>query len=342
MPTFELNKQIVQKAEKYGFNFALSMIKLRGFGGKTEFWDHNLESFTLISGLAAVTSKIKLYASTAILTLPPALVARMATTIDSIAPGRFGLNMVTGWQLAEYDQMGLWPGNAYFGYRYDYATEYVTVLKELWDKGVSNFKGKHFTMEDCRMAPQPSAPIKVVAAGQSGRGMDFAANFADFNFVMGSGINTPTAFAPANERLIEAAEKAGRDVGSMVLFMIIADETDELAKAKWEKYREGADMEALAWMNDQGSKDTKAEAHSTAKWMNLPEGAVNFNMGLLNGSYETVAKMMDEIASVPGTKGIMLVFDDFLSGIDGFGKRIQPLMKSREKVVAELKESGES
>jgi pyrimidine oxygenase len=33
MPTFDLNKQIVQKAEKYGFKFALSMIKLRGYGG---------------------------------------------------------------------------------------------------------------------------------------------------------------------------------------------------------------------------------------------------------------------------------------------------------------------
>jgi pyrimidine oxygenase len=72
-PTFELNKVIVQKAEKYGFNFALSMIKLRGFGGETEHWDYNLESFTLMAGLAAVTSKIKLFASTAILTLPPAI-----------------------------------------------------------------------------------------------------------------------------------------------------------------------------------------------------------------------------------------------------------------------------
>jgi alkanesulfonate monooxygenase SsuD/methylene tetrahydromethanopterin reductase-like flavin-dependent oxidoreductase (luciferase family) len=144
-PSFQLNKEIVQKAEKYGFDFALSMIKLRGFGGKTEFWDHNLESFTLMAGLAAVTSKIKLFASTAILTLPPALAARMATTIDSIAPGRFGVNIVTGWQEAEYSQMSIWPGNAYFGYRYDYATEYVTVMKELWANGVSNFKGKHFT-----------------------------------------------------------------------------------------------------------------------------------------------------------------------------------------------------
>ena len=84
MPTFELNKAIVQKAEHYHFDFALSMIKLRGFGGKTEFWDHNLESFTLMAGLAAVTSRIQIYATAATLTLPPAIVARMAATIDSI------------------------------------------------------------------------------------------------------------------------------------------------------------------------------------------------------------------------------------------------------------------
>src|SRR6201991_5389275 len=92
MPSFELNKEIVQKAEKYGFDFALSMIKLRGFGGKTQFWEHNLESFTLMAGLAAVTERIKIFATAATLTLPPAIVARMASTIDSISHGRFGIN----------------------------------------------------------------------------------------------------------------------------------------------------------------------------------------------------------------------------------------------------------
>lgn len=114
MPSFELNKEITQKAEKYGFDFALSMIKLRGFGGKTQFWEHNLESFTLMAGLAAVTSKIKIFATVATLTIPPAIVARMASTIDSIAPGRFGINLVTGWQKAEYSQMGLWPGEEHY------------------------------------------------------------------------------------------------------------------------------------------------------------------------------------------------------------------------------------
>ncbi|KAI1104205.1 pyrimidine utilization protein A [Jackrogersella minutella] len=330
MPSFELNKQIVQKAESYGFDFALSMIKLRGFGGKSEFWDHNLESFTLMSALAAVTSKIKLYASTAILSLPPALVARMATTIDSVAPGRFGLNIVTGWQSAEYSQMGLWPGEEYFGYRYDYATEYVQVMDDLWKDGVSNFKGKHFQMEDCKLSPRPKGGVKIVAAGQSGRGIEFASNYADFNFAMGNGINTPTAYGQATSRLVEATAKTGREVGSYVLFMMIAEETDEAAQAKWKLYNDGIDTDALAWMKSQTAKDVNADKHSTAKSLGLPEGAVNLNMGTLVGSYESVASMLDEVAGVPGTKGIMLVFDDFLEGVEKFGQKVQPLMKSRQ------------
>src|SRR3712207_7658054 len=49
LPSFDLNKEIAVKAESYGIDFLLSMIKLRGFGGKTEFWEYNLESFTLRS-----------------------------------------------------------------------------------------------------------------------------------------------------------------------------------------------------------------------------------------------------------------------------------------------------
>lgn len=332
-PSFQLNKELVLKAEEYGFDFALSMIKLRGFGGKTEFWDYNLESFTLMAGLAAVTTKIKLFASTAILTLPPALVARMATTIDSIAPGRFGINIVTGWAAAEYEQMGLWPGNSYFGYRYDYATEYVQVMKDLWTGGVCNLEGMHFQMKDCKMLPKPSHKIEIVAAGQSARGIEFASQYADYNFMMGQGINEPSKYASSNKALIEGAEKAGRDVGAYVLFMLIMDETDEKAHAKWQSYRDGADVDALAWMADQGGKDAGA---GTAKAINLPEGAVNFNQGTIVGAYESCAKMLDEAASAPGTKGIMLTFDDFVLGIDHFGKYVQPLMKTRAQTQVGL------
>ena len=63
--------------------------------------------------------------------------------------------------------------------------------------------------------------------------------------------------------------------------------------------------------------------------MTLPESAINFNMGTLVGSYASVARMLDEMALVPGTLGIMLTFDDFLIGLEQFGQRIQPLMECR-------------
>src|SRR5258708_27153418 len=84
-PSFDLNRQVVLNAERHGFDFALSMIKLRGFGGPTEFWDHNLESFTLMAGLAAGTSRIKLYATVPTPAIPAPLPPRMGATIGSIS-----------------------------------------------------------------------------------------------------------------------------------------------------------------------------------------------------------------------------------------------------------------
>ncbi|HEX2943071.1 MAG TPA: pyrimidine utilization protein A [Rhodopila sp.] len=331
-PSFDLNREIVQRAEHYGLDFALSMIKLRGFGGESEFWDYNLESFTLMAGLAAVTSRIKLFASVAVLTIPPPIVARMAVTIDSISHGRFGINIVSGWHAAEYTQMGLWPGDQFFSERYEYSTEYVQVLRELWQEGRSDFQGRYFHMDDCRLLPKPSKEIEIVCAGQSDRGMRFTAEYGNYAFCLGTGVNTPIAYAPTNERLAKAGKQAGRDVGTYVLMMVIADETDEAAMAKWAHYQEGADLTALTWLTDQAGADANAADNSTARAMVVPEGAVNFNMGTLVGSYATVARMLDEAASVPGTRGIMLTFDDFLVGIEQFGQRIQPLMQSRKLV----------
>ena len=340
MPSFDLNKQIVLTAEHYGFDFALSMIKLRGFGGKTEFWEHNLESFTLMAGLAAVTSRIQLFATVATLTIPPAIAARMASTIDSISHGRFGLNLVTGWQRPEYSQMGLWPGDEHFARRYEFLAEYAQILRDLWETGVSNQKGEFFTMDDCRVSPRPQADMKIICAGSSGPGMAFSARYANYNFCFGKGLNTPTAFAPNAERLLVETTKTGRAVGTYVLFMIIADETDEAAMAKWEHYKAGVDHEAVAWLGQQGAADKRPTADTNVRQMADPTSAVNINMGTLVGSYETVARLLDQVATVPGTDGVLLTFDEFVSGVDFFGRRIQPLMTCRKAVAWELASEG--
>ncbi len=261
----------------------------------------------------------------------------MASTIDSISGGRFGVNLVTGWQKPEYTQMGMWPGDEFFGTRYQYLGEYAQVLRDLWATGRSDFKGEHFQMEDCRVSPKPQADMKIICAGSSDAGMAFSAQYADYNFCFGKGVNTPTAFAPATERLLKATEKTGRHVTSCVLFMVIADETDEAARAKWEHYKAGADEEAIAWLGEQGAADKGAD--SNIRQMADPTSAVNINMGTLVGSYANVARMLDEIATVPGMQGVMLTFDDFLEGVEAFGQKIQPLMQSRRHINA-LKESA--
>ena len=48
--------------------------------------------------------------------------------------------------------------------------------------------------------------------------------------------------------------------------------------------------------------------------------------------------MLDEVAAVPGTDGVLLTFDDFLIGIEAFGQRIQPLMRCRDHIATMTQE----
>ena len=50
--------------------------------------------------------------------------------------------------------------------------------------------------------------------------------------------------------------------------------------------------------------------------------------------------MLDEVAAVPGTDGVLLTFDDFLQGIDAFGERIQPLMRCRDHIDPDYPRGG--
>ncbi len=329
-PSFDLNRTIVEQAERFGFDFALSMIKLHGFGGPSEFWDYNLESFTLMAGLAAVTSRIQLFATTAVLTVPPAIAARMAVTIDSIAPGRFGMNIISGWQRAEYTQMGLWPGAEHYRRRYQFCAEYVTVMRELWSTGRSDFRGDFFTMDDCRLGPLPSRDIPIICAAQSDAGTAYAARHADYNFCNSFGINTPTAMAPSVARLVAASARTGRRCGALILVMIIADETDAAAHAKWDHYVAGTDHEALAWRDAQASDDPSTDPMAQPnKRRVMGDAALPTNQGVLVGSHASIARMLDEMAAVPGVDGVMLTFDDFVAGMEAFGTRILPLMRCR-------------
>jgi pyrimidine oxygenase len=146
-------------------------------------------------------------------------------------------------------------------------------------------------------------------------------------------MNDPVRAASNVDRLIAERNRTGRDVGALVLLMVIADETDEAAMAKWHHYVEGTDVEALNWRITQAKADKQgANQVSTVSRFVKVGTELPTAMPVLCGSYAKIADMLDQIGLQPGIKGVMLTFDDFLIGMEQFGQRIQPLMKTRANI----------
>ncbi len=117
--------------------------------------------------------------------------------------------------------------------------------------------------------------------------------------------------------------------------MIIADETDKAAEAKWEHYKAGADLEALAYRDEQARDDPNKDPYAgPSRRLQYGGEARPTNQGVLCGSYAKIAATLDDMATVPGVKGVMQAFDDFVIGMERFGTRILPLMRCRNAVRA--------
>ena len=84
-----------------------------------------------------------------------------------------------------------------------------------------------------------------------------------------------------------------------------------------------------AQANDDPSQDPYAQPN---KRRTLGIDKLPTNQGVFVGSFASVAQMLDEMATVPGVRGVMLTFDDFVVGMEQFGTRILPLMQCRDGV----------
>ena len=328
LPTFQHNLAIAQEAERQGFDFLLSMMKFRGFGGATGYWDACLDSFNLMAGLAAATTRIGLFPSTALLATHPAIAARQVATIDDISGGRCGLNIVTGWNRPEYTQMGLWPGDDYYDRRYDYAAEYVAILKALWRDGHVTYKGEFFTLDDCTVLPRPSKEPTIVCAGQSPLGQRFTARHGDYSFMM-----APTSQV-ANFRLSldSAAQAEGRSVGTYSLHTLIIAPTDAEARRIGEDIVAQADTVAIGNFLASASLDTNVagtSAHLQAGLSRpMEDGNVAFmGMPVIHGSPETVAAKIDDIVAETGVEGMLFDWPDFVQGARDFGEKVMPKLR---------------
>lgn len=326
-PSFEHNKAIAIEAERAGIDMVLSMMKYRGFEGKTGFWDYCLESFTLMAGLAAATERIELFPTVTLPVHNPAIAARFVSTIDDISNGRCGLNIVTGWNKDEYAQMGLWPGDQYYTTRYEFAGEYVQLLRSLWDDGIVTAKTDHFDLVECHALPQPKHRPTIVSAGQSAAGARFVAQFADRNFVQAG----PKKLKPIVDRVKQAGREFGRDVGTYAVFQIIASERSEDAQLHKQTILERADTGAINNFVASALLDKNPEGisqHQATGMSREPEegNSAFMTIPVIAGSFEEVAAQLDRIIDDSGVEGVLFSFPNFIEGIRNFGDHVRPLM----------------
>lgn len=328
-PKYSYLREITQEAERIGLDFALSMIKYRGFEGSTDYWKGCTDSITLACGLAAETNTIEVFATLPVLGFNPAIAARQIATLDDISGGRAGVNLVTGWNRPEYDPMGLWPGDEYYDQRYDYAAEYVEIMRALWRDGRVTYHGKFFQLDDATVFPTPGRDIPIVTAGQSPRGQKYTAEYSDYNFVMADRELLPKISEPVREM----SKAIGRDVGTLALYTVVAAETDEAARARVQDIIDHADTQAIKNLMGSAALDTQTggtSQHFIDGITAAPEiGNTTFmSFPVLYGSYENIAEQIISIQRDYKIPGLLMTFIDYLPDIRAFGEKVLPLIKA--------------
>lgn len=169
------------------------------------------ECWSLISALAAVTEKPEI--GTLVLCNSfrnPALLAKMADTVEEISNGRLILGIGAGWNKPEYDA---------FGYPFDHRTERfaeaLTILTGLLRDGHIDFDGTYYQARDCELrprGPRPQGPPIMVGASQAGpRMLELTARHADgWNTWFGSTGNSVAGLLPLLERVDAACAAVDR------------------------------------------------------------------------------------------------------------------------------------
>lgn len=325
-PSYPLIREIAQAGEANGFSFALCLSCLRGLGGTTGFWDDALEAMTEMAALSRDTKFMKLIGSVNVLAIHPAVAARMAVTVDSASDGRFLLNIVPGgWHPKELEVLNTWPGYDYNSYRWEYCGEYCQVIRDLWENGVTNFKGKHFQFEDLRMGPLPPRRIDIVCAGTSDKAIEFTTRYADYQFRLAFG--GKEKLADVMKKYHAQLEKAGRAIKAYAALGVVIADTDEEAQQKLRQYEQNPDLGAINYMVAQASTDTAAGGTSH-NIVNVEMGdMVRMSTDFIAGSPQSIAAQLDEWAQVEGIEGYMLIFPDYVEDIKRMGREVFPLMK---------------
>lgn len=188
------------------------------------------EVFTMLSALAAVTTRITLGTIVVCTSFrPPALLAKMADTIDEISGGRLILGLGAGWHQPEYEA---------FGYPFDHLAgrfdEAMQIIAPLLREGKVDFQGQYYQVRNCVLRPRgPSRngpPILI--AGRRPRMLQLTARYAD---AWNTAWHTdPAVVKERYEEFQQACATQGRDatnieltVGTSVKLLASGETTQE-------------------------------------------------------------------------------------------------------------------
>jgi F420-dependent oxidoreductase-like protein len=186
---FEVVKVKAQWAENHGFvwfSVLDHMIQIPRVGAPDEPF---LEGWTVLAGLAAVTSRIRLATlATAVGYRNPAHLAKIAASVDLISRGRLTLGIGAGFFEDEYKQYG-WEFPPQPATRIRQMEEAVELILKMWTEPRTTFHGRYFNVENAILEPKPvqkPRPPVMIAGGGEQMTLRAVARLADAcNFVDG-------------------------------------------------------------------------------------------------------------------------------------------------------------
>jgi F420-dependent oxidoreductase-like protein len=192
-----------------------------------------LEGWTSVSALAMVTQHVRLgVLVTGNTYRHPAVLAKMATTLDIISQGRLILGLGAGWFELEHTAFGFpFPS---VRERLQRLEEALTVITRLWAEKRVTFAGRYYQLTDAFLNPRPiQQPRPSILVGASGEkvALDIVARHAD----MWNSFGSPEVFRRKIAVLAEHCRKAGRDPEtiekSVLLQMTLTDDSETARRA---------------------------------------------------------------------------------------------------------------
>jgi len=165
---FEAVMVKAQWAEDHGFTWFSVMdhlIQIANVGAPDEPF---MESWTVLSALAAVTRRIRLATlASSVAYRNPAHLAKIAAGVDLISRGRLTFGFGAGWFEAEYRQYG-WEFPPRPALRIRQMEEAVRLILAMWTQKRTTFHGKYFHAEDAVLEPKPvqkpHPPVMIAVA----------------------------------------------------------------------------------------------------------------------------------------------------------------------------------